>query len=261
MKQLSKFIQEKLQINKDDKVKQYHHQPQDKIGLVKICQDKIYKEKTWDFNDIDTSKITDMENLFDLILDRSKIGLIENLKPKVSNWDVSNVTDMSGMFDGLSSFNDDLSFWDVSQVTDFSGMFWNCTSFEGKGLDKWDTSSAKDIHSMFKNCESFNQNLSNWDVSNVDDFGSMFRQCFKMDFDFSNWNVDKMEIASYMFYKCTNFKGKGLDKWNVNKLETSKRMFSGCENLEANLDNWTIPFSCDTTSMFNNCKKIPSWYK
>ena len=36
----------------------------------------------------------------------------------ISNWDVSNVTDMSFMFKG-SSFNQDLSSWDVSNVADF----------------------------------------------------------------------------------------------------------------------------------------------
>ena len=39
----------------------------------------------------------------------------------ISNWDVSNVTDMSFMFKG-SSFNQDLSSWDVSNVADFEGF-------------------------------------------------------------------------------------------------------------------------------------------
>ena len=34
----------------------------------------------------------------------------------ISSWDVSNVTDMGGMF-GNSSFNQDISSWDVSNVT------------------------------------------------------------------------------------------------------------------------------------------------
>ena len=41
----------------------------------------------------------------------------------ISNWDMSNVTDMGGMFENSSSFNQDLSSWDVSNVT-------SCNSFQ-----------------------------------------------------------------------------------------------------------------------------------
>ena len=36
----------------------------------------------------------------------------------VETWDVSLVTDMSGLFSGALSFTSDLSAWDSSQVTD-----------------------------------------------------------------------------------------------------------------------------------------------
>ena len=58
------------------------------------------------------------------------------------DWDVSNVTDMSNMFDGVSDFNADISSWDVSNVTNMSYMFRSATSF--------------------------NQNISSWCVTNID---------------------------------------------------------------------------------------------
>ena len=42
----------------------------------------------------------------------------------ISNWNVSNVTDMSDMFND-TEFNGDISKWDVSNVTDMSDMFIN----------------------------------------------------------------------------------------------------------------------------------------
>lgn len=39
----------------------------------------------------------------------------------ISNWDVSNITDMRRIFCN-SKFNDDISYWDVSNVTDMSDM-------------------------------------------------------------------------------------------------------------------------------------------
>ena len=41
----------------------------------------------------------------------------------ISEWDVSGVTDMSGMFAFAIPFNGDISEWDVSGVTDMSEMF------------------------------------------------------------------------------------------------------------------------------------------
>jgi surface protein len=43
----------------------------------------------------------------------------------ISNWDVSNVTNMRGMF-GLSKFNCDISSWDVSKVFAMDDMFEEC---------------------------------------------------------------------------------------------------------------------------------------
>ena len=63
----------------------------------------------------------------------------DSFNQPIGNWDVSNVTDMSGMFP--CSFNQPIGNWDVSNVTDMSGMF--------------------------SSCRNFNQPIGNWDVSNV----------------------------------------------------------------------------------------------
>ena len=69
-------------------------------------------------NDIDTSKITDMSNLFFYMEDKK---LIEDID--ISLWDVSNVKDMAYMCFLCSPFNCDLSGWDVSNVVNMSYMF------------------------------------------------------------------------------------------------------------------------------------------
>jgi surface protein len=42
----------------------------------------------------------------------------------IENWDVSNVTNMNGLFfdECFSTFNEDISNWDVSNVTNMSWM-------------------------------------------------------------------------------------------------------------------------------------------
>ena len=51
---------------------------------------------------------------------------MKNFNGNISNWDVSNVTDMGYMFYKCKSFNQDISDWDVSNVKDMSDMFVNC---------------------------------------------------------------------------------------------------------------------------------------
>ena len=71
----------------------------------------------------------------------------------ISEWDVSNVTDMSFMFNNAESFNQDISRWDVSKVTNMSSMFEKCTSFD-QDLSGWDVSKVERYYhsNMFRNC-------------------------------------------------------------------------------------------------------------
>ena len=59
---------------------------------------------------------------------RSFLGLRARAEP-FHNWNVSNVIDMTWMFENASSFNQPLNNWNVSNVTDVFGMFNGATSF------------------------------------------------------------------------------------------------------------------------------------
>ena len=120
-------------------------------------------------NDIDTSKIINMNSLFS---DFNKYDL-SNLD--ISKWDVSNVKYMNTMFYDCTSFNSDLSKWDVSNVEYMNSMFYGCTNFNSD-LSKWDVSKVENMNSMFYGCEKFNCDLSKWNVSRVDKYMcSMFK--------------------------------------------------------------------------------------
>ena len=66
-------------------------------------------------------------NIFNLVKEWCKTG--DCIAGHISNWDVSNVTNMSALFRGYSHFNQPLNNWDVSNVMRMNYMFSRCSSF------------------------------------------------------------------------------------------------------------------------------------
>ena len=60
----------------------------------------------------------------------------------------------------------DISKWNVSKVTNMSGMFHSCKYFN-QDISSWDVSNVTAMEFMFKNCYSFNQDISDWNISKV----------------------------------------------------------------------------------------------
>ena len=93
--------------------------------------------------------------------------------PNINKWDVSNVTDMQGMFQGATSFNGDISKWDVSNVTDMNFMFYEATAFN-QDISSWDVSKVTSMYSMFSDATAFNQNLGKWTIKEKADLREIF---------------------------------------------------------------------------------------
>ncbi|MHA1675473.1 MAG: BspA family leucine-rich repeat surface protein [Promethearchaeota archaeon] len=66
----------------------------------------------------------------------------------MGGWNVSSVSDMESMFDGATSFNQDIGGWDVSSVTYMKSMFFEATSFN-QNIGGWNVSSVTDMRWMF----------------------------------------------------------------------------------------------------------------
>lgn len=91
----------------------------------------------------------------------------------VTTCDVSQITDMSNVFQNKTSFNQDIGSWDVSSVTNMRAMFQSVSAFN-QDISGWDVSSVNNMLLMFFFASAFDQNLGTWDVSNVTKFGNMF---------------------------------------------------------------------------------------
>ena len=180
MKELTQYINEWLIKKKVNKVRtNYLYHPKTKSELHEVIKELFNKNEN-NLNCIDVSNIDDMGSLF------ASIYYIK----------------------GCRELNADLSNWDVSNVTNMNGMFYNCEKFKGEGLENWNVSNVKDISYMFKYCINFDCDLSNWDVSNVEDMSSMFENCKKLDCNLETWDVSNCEDIRYMFDGCTSLKNK-----------------------------------------------------
>ena len=83
MKSLQEIILEKLKIRKTKHNIKYNYFPKSKKELKNILKELVVKRgNEGDFNDIDTSEITDMSELF---------SGMEKFNGDISGWDVSNV--------------------------------------------------------------------------------------------------------------------------------------------------------------------------
>ena len=84
----------------------------------------------------------------------------------IANWNVRGVVDMSGLFNGQSTFDGDITRWDVSSVTDMSAMFQGATAFN-QNISSWDVSSVKNMANMFTSAAAFNQDITNWNTAAI----------------------------------------------------------------------------------------------
>jgi surface protein len=165
-------------------------------------------------------------------------NLLENLGDDVDlNFlDVSNVTNMSYVFNGCENFNGDLSKWDVSNVTTMYDMFYGCDNFNGD-LSKWDVSNVTNMSFMFYGCKNFNCDLSKWNVSNVTTMYGIFSWCHSFNGDISKWDVSNVSNMSYMFNECSNF-NCDISNWNVSNVTNMSYIFKGCDSFTYDLSNW-----------------------
>ena len=166
----------------------------------------------------------------------------------LSTWDVSNVSNMEGMFFDCVNFNTNINNWDVSNVTNMEVMFYRCQEFI-QPLNNWHVGSVNNMQAMFSGCTKFNSNINDWNVGIVNNMIYMFYGCEEFNQPLNNWNVENVETMSGMFFNCTSFNNP-LNLWDVRKVQSMSSMFYNCPSFKQDISAWNPELCTDFTLMF-----------
>ena len=93
---------------------------------------------------LDLSGVTRFDNMFFNCKSLTTV-------PSMNEWDVSGIESMFHMFDGASSFNQDIGSWDIRKVADMHSMFSDATSFN-QDISSWEIQAGANVSFMFDNC-------------------------------------------------------------------------------------------------------------
>ena len=205
----------------------------------------------------DMSKVTNMNSMFSGCT-VAPFGLFDNgSSDSINNWDTSNVTTMTAVFQYQPSFNRNIVNWNTSNVTSMNGMF-NCSTLGpagifNKDISNWNTSKVTTMNAMFYYQNLFNQEIGKWNVGNVTDMSFMvgtgagtgvFTNAGSN--SIKNWNTSKVTTMVSMFQLQTEF-NQEIGTWDVSKVTTFLSFLYGY--------NGTVPvgkFNNGGTTSINN---------
>ena len=196
------------------------------------------------------SLVTDMSGLFQ---DKTTFN------DDISNWNVSNVTNMSLMFASADIFNQDIGSWDTSNVTDMTQMFSSADSFN-QNIGSFNVSNVINMEAMFAFAGVFNQDISSWDVSSVTDMSTLFAGT-SFDQDISSWDVSSVTSMDAMFFS-TPF-NQNIGTWNTSIVANMNGMFSGAVSFNQDIGSWDTSNVTNMAAMFFNAydfnQNIGNW--
>ncbi|MFC3157661.1 Por secretion system C-terminal sorting domain-containing protein [Chryseobacterium arachidis] len=186
----------------------------------------------------DTPNLTQISNVSQMFLNCS--SLIGN--NSFSNWNTSTVSNMSGMFNGASLFNQNIGGWNTTNVTDFSNMFAYASAFN-QNIGAWNTASATTFFGMFRSASAFNQPLNSWNTENVTNFRYVFMDATSFNQPLHHWQTGKGTDFQHMFENATSF-NQPIGNWDVSMVNyfAGFNMFNGATNFDQDISAWNMQF-------------------
>ena len=215
---------------------------------------------------IDKPRLDNADNLNYLFYGCTSISTI----PFINSWDMSRIKNISYMLPrGSTTWNDDISNWNVSSVTDMSWLLNGLQAFN-KPLSNWERTSpdvstlanVKTMKGMISYSQTpFDQDIGNWNVSGVTDFSEMFH--YNPTFNnggsnsINNWNTSSATTMSQMFdgenNPITTGFNQPIENWNVSNVTNMQLMFRNRALFNRPIGSWNVSNVTQFYGMLSYC--------
>ena len=224
---------------------------------------------------IEGGHVTSDGSPFGMAIDDEYVSLVTTISFDGVTVANSSTSDFFKLFKNVTTI-EHLENFDTSNVTDMSGMFYGLTKLKQADLGKLDTSNVENMSSMFKNTAFENFNLANWDVKNVNNVFNMFNGTPAKSIDVSGWQVDSLDSVNMLFSGLSNltsvkmfkdfknisnttylFMGTPIENidtsdWNMSNVKNMFGMFAMMPNLSTvDASNWQLAEDADMTMIFS----------
>jgi hypothetical protein len=186
----------------------------------------------------DVSNTTDMVGMFENAGNNVSNLTIGN----INNWKLSTITKTTRMFKDSNFKGSTIENWDVSAVFNFANMFKDAPLFNSP-LSNWDTSALTGMGSMFQGATLFNQNIDHFKTTNATNFKFVFQRAINFNQPLNSWDVSNGDNMSFMFQEAREF-NQPLNNWNVSNVKEMEGMFglsAGTTGIfDQDLSSWKI---------------------
>jgi len=207
-----------------------------KFAIKKWHEKRESAENLWGpISEWDVSEVTSMEGLFEGATD---------FNGDITSWNVGAVTNMERMFKGCVVFNQDLSAWNVSEVTSMEGLFEGATDFNGD-ITSWNVGAVTNMERMFKGCEAFNEDITGWKVEKVEKWKECFEGTTKLDMEGfevlkkKKYTNETLKEAVKWWVKETPEKVyRHISFWDVSEVTSMEGLFEGAKDFNEDLSRW-----------------------
>ena len=191
-------------------------------------------------NFIDVSNVTNMEGLFE----GSKFN------GDIFDWDVSNVTNTKSMFKN-SRFTSNISSWKIDiDKTETAGMFESCNiQSHHRPILPSIIANDNNINTLVQNALEIlgsKADLNFIDVSNVTNMERLFEGS-EFNGDISKWDVSNVTNMAIMFDD-SQFDGD-ISKWNVSNVTNMEYMFA-YSHFDGDISRWNVSSVTNMSGMF-----------
>lgn len=197
----------------------------------------------------DVSQVTNFSGIFNS--DRNSLCMLFN--EDLIGWDTSAAQTMEYMFMGATNFNGNISTWSTSRVTNMTSMFFGADQFNGD-LSLWDTSAVRDMSSMFHSALLFEgKGLFRWNTSSVRNMAAMFDEAVSFVGNISTWDISNVMDIRAIFQYASSFNGN-ISAWDVSNVELFSYAFSGASSFNRDLSMWNVSSATELIGMFSSAK-------